>query len=121
MVSSNVLSLIDEGTRSMLFSQLKPAALILTTAVILSGVALREKQTTAHPPPDQDRPSTKAQAVTKPGARDTLSARRKRLMISAPRELKAAAGRGKALVYAFDENDDRIPERPEDRDSPSRK
>jgi len=107
-VSINVLWLIDEGTRLMLISQLKPASLILTTALILSGVALLGTRTAAEPRPDDPRPSPQSQAVAPPSPRNPLSAEADRPVIPAPRELTAAAGRGKALVYALDQDGDRM-------------
>ncbi|HKI17320.1 MAG TPA: sigma factor-like helix-turn-helix DNA-binding protein, partial [Isosphaeraceae bacterium] len=127
IVSNNVQWLINEGTRSMLISQLKPAALILTTAVILSGVAFLQNQTSAHPRRDDPRPSPQSQAVTPPSPRSPLSSKAKALVIPAPRELKAAAGSGKALLYDLDRDGNRldreghrIPDRPADARNPAK-
>jgi len=127
IVSSQVLWLIDEGTRSMFFSQLKPAALILTTAVILSGVALVENRTSARPRQDDPRPSPQSQAVAPPSPRTRLSSKAKVLVIPAPREVKVAAGRGKALLYdldrdgyRLDRDGHRMPDRPANAPNPAK-
>ncbi|MFI5455858.1 MAG: RNA polymerase sigma factor [Isosphaerales bacterium] len=127
ILSSNVLWLIDQGARSMLFSQLKPAALILTTAMILSGVAFLQNQTSAQPRQDDPRPSPQSQALAPPSPGTPLSSKAKALVIPAPRELKVAAGRGTALLYDLDQGGNRLdrdghrlPDRPADAPNPAK-
>jgi len=127
IVSSNVQWLINEGTRSMLISQLKLAALILTTAMILSGVALLGTQTGAQTREGDPRPSPQAQAVAPPSPRNPLPTQTRTPVIPAPEEVKVAAGRAKALLYVLDadgyrmdQDGRRMPNRPADAQRPAK-
>ena len=95
--------------------------------MILSGVALLGTQTAAQPRQDDPRPSPQSQAVAPPSPRNPLSTQAKTPVIPAPEELKAAAGRGKALVYALDADGNRMdqdgrrmPDRPADAQRPAK-
>ena len=102
IVSSDVQWLIEPGARSMLVSQLKVAPLILVAATILSGVALLASQTSAQQHQDEPRPSPQSPVAASQSPRTSLSYQAKSSGHSAPEELRVAAGRGTALLFALD-------------------
>ena len=105
MVSASVQTLIKGGLRSMLLAKLNPAAVYLIGALLASGVLFF--QTAKSSPSGQDPAPSRSQ--TPPRRAGQPGANRRRIVIPAPRELRATAGEGKALVFALDERGERIP------------
>ena len=108
IVSSSVQELIKKGLGPTLLSWCGGVALIPITVVILCGAILLGSQTSAQPRQEEKRSAKEAAPGTKPVKSDSFLARSKPLVVPALREPRATAGRGKALVYALDENGNRI-------------
>jgi len=102
----------------MLLSRWNGVALIPMTALILCGVVLWSNQTSAQPRQQKDGQKTAAPAAKGLATGDPIRVKSRDLIVPAPREQQAAAGRRKALVYALDENDKRSSTRPSDPSGP---
>ncbi len=109
IVSSSVEQLVTKGLNSMLLTRLNAVASVPIAVIVLCGGILFNNQTKAEPRQEKVSPSKKNADVSKPKTAIPSSAKSKTLTIPALREQKAASGRGKAPVYALDENGDRIP------------
>jgi hypothetical protein len=105
---SGTLAIKGSGTFSL--SKLFAIASLLTTAAVLSAVILLENQTAAQPRQDNPRPSPQSQSVSQPIPPNALSLRVKTRVVPAPAEVKVAGGRGRILVYALDQERQRIPD-----------
>ena len=91
-----------------MFSRWNAVALVPIAAMFLCGSIVFNNQTSGEPQDNKDSPSKKSSDVSKQVIASPTAARSKALIIPALREQRAAAGRGKALVYALDQNGDRI-------------
>jgi hypothetical protein len=107
-VSSSVQVLVNKGLNSLFVSRLSNLALVSLTGIFLFGAILFGGQTSARPGQDE-KPATKHVGTeTQRATGDSPSARSRPPVVPAPRETRATAGRGQALVYALHKNGNRI-------------
>jgi RNA polymerase sigma factor (sigma-70 family) len=117
-VSASVQELMRKGLRSMLFSKLSGAAIILTTSLILGGVFVFEQRSSARPQQGARRPLPQSGPMKTAKTRDRISSKVKIIVFPPPAELRVAFGHGQLLLYALDDRGERILERPNDPNSP---
>jgi hypothetical protein len=103
----------------MWLSRWNGVALFSVTAIILCGGLLWANRSEGQP--RQDTAGNKGGSLAAKGIANGSPIRAKSadLLVPAPKEQKAAAGRRKALVYALDQNDKRLPARLEDPNGPT--
>jgi hypothetical protein len=103
----------------MWLSKWNGVALFSVTAMILCGGLLWANRLEGQP--RQDTAGNKVGSPAAKGVANGSPIRSKSadLIVPAPKEQKAAAGRRKALVYALDQNDNRLPARLDDPNGPT--
>jgi hypothetical protein len=109
IVGRAIPPLIESGSRALAPPKLAGLTAILTSALVLSGLVLFQSRPAAQARQDNPRPSTESQPAARPSPRSLVtggSATHEH--VPAPKELKAAAGSGKILLYALDSEDNRI-------------
>jgi RNA polymerase sigma factor (sigma-70 family) len=117
-LTGSVQSLMKEGLRSMSLLKWNGIALIPVTAMILCGVLLWDSTTQGQPRQDTSGQKTAVPVAEKTAKTKAIPAGSGNLIVPAPKEQKAAAGRRKALVFALDQNGKRLPGRLEDPNGP---
>ena len=108
-ISSGVPSLAKKGSRVLARPGTVGLAAILTTSAVLSALVLFQNRTAAQPRQDEPRPSPQAPPAARPSAQSRLPAKAAiQDDVPAPKELNAAAGRGKIQMYALDAEGNRM-------------
>ena len=105
IVTGSVQALIGGGLRSMFFGNLKRVLLNLVGVSLVCGALLHSYASSGQPAQDIEQTKSRSQP---------RRAEEKKLEVPAPRDVKVAGGRGKILIYALDENEERIRLRPEE-------
>ncbi len=114
LVTSSVQNLTTRRLRSMWLSKWNGIALFSATAMILCGGLLWANRLQGQPRQDTAANKSGSSAAKGVANGSPIRAKSADLIVPAPKEQKAAAGRGKTLVYALDQNDKRLPRRLED-------
>jgi RNA polymerase sigma factor (sigma-70 family) len=107
LVSSSLRALIQKSSKPMLLSRWNGVAIVPMAAMILCAGMLLDDSTKAKPVQDEGQPAKAATPATAPVASNPVSTKRAPLVVPAPLEANATAGRGRALVYALDQNGER--------------
>ena len=107
-VSMSVRSLVSNGSGSIALYRWNGAVLVSTAAVVLFGALLWNSQTNAQPRQHAETQAKGASAVPDNAKLEAPSTRPAPLFVPPIKEVRATAGRGKALVYALDAKGNRI-------------
>jgi RNA polymerase sigma factor (sigma-70 family) len=107
LVSTSIRELIQKGSEPMLLSRWNGVAIVPMAAMILCAGMLLDGSTKAKPVQDEGQPAKAATPATSPVAMKPVPTKPEPLVVPAPLEANATAGRGKALVYALDQNGER--------------
>jgi hypothetical protein len=116
VVTSTVQTLIEGGLRRMFLSRLGGAVVTVMSGLFLCAAMFHPHARSDQPPAAESR--GEATSTSEPVKSKIPTSRT--IELPAPRKLKVTAGRGGALVYALEENGDRIPVRRDVPDDPAR-
>ena len=107
LVSNYLQALIQKSSKPMFLSKWNGVAIVPMAAMILCAGLLLDDSTKAKPVQDTGQPAKAATPATASVATNPVSTKPVPFVVPAPLEAHATAGRGKALVYALDQNGER--------------